>query len=111
MTASNPNVDEIKKKIAKAVDEIIDLKKTRSGVNAEIAAIIERMEALGINRHGLRFAIKYYESNEATREGFDIGYQLSREALGVSIQADLFQDLDKVKETAAGGGDATEETS
>ena len=107
MTASNPNVGEIKKSIVAAVEEIIDLKKTRGGTNSEIAAIVERMEVLGINRHALRTAIRYYESNEAAREGFDIGYQLSREALGVAIQGDMFQDLDKVK--AKGGSDADKE--
>lgn len=107
MTASNPNVDEIRKAIEKAAGEIGELKKQREAINADIASKIEKLEALGINRHAFRFAMKYLDSNDATREGFDIGYQLSREALGVAIQGDMFQDLDKVK--AKGGSDAEEE--
>ena len=101
MTASNPNIDEIRKAIEKAAAKIGDLKKQREAINQEIAAKIEALEALGVNRHAFRFAMKYWESNDATREGFDIGYQLSREALGVAIQGDMFQDLDKVKAKTA----------
>lgn len=105
----NEKFEIIKAAIFDAAEKIASHKKTREAINAEIAAEIEKLEALGINRHAFRFAMKYLESNKVTREGFDIGYQLSREALGVALQADLFDDIDAVKAKHSGEDDAGED--
>lgn len=105
MTTKDHNVKELEKQIAEAAARISELKKDRAAINQDIAAVIETLEANGINRHAFRFALRYWESNETTREGFDIGYELARQALGVPLQGDLF-DIEKVKTRKQGGDNA-----
>ena len=96
------NVDGLKKKIAAAIGNVRELKKDRQDTNAEIQAVRENMNALGIPKAAFDMAMRYLEWDEDKREGFDIAYALVREAGGAPMQEDLFQAADRMAAENAG---------
>lgn len=86
-----PN-DEINKIILKAIDEINEHKAVASSANAEIRAVIENLEAKGVNRHAFRYACKVLEMNDDQRQGLDLSYMLVRQAGGAAVQTDWLDD-------------------
>lgn len=89
------NLNELKREIVDGVNAIVRLKSEREGVNADKSAIVEKLEAKGINRHALKMAMQYAEMNETKRQNFDMAYELVREAIGEPLQGDLLKELDK----------------
>ena len=89
------NINELKREIVDGVNAIVRLKTQREGVNADKSAIIEKLEAKGINRHALKMAMQYAEMSETKRQNFDMAYELVREAIGEPLQGDLLKELDK----------------
>jgi len=81
---------ELNKKIADAVETINELKAQRSLINAQITAVIEDVEAQGINRHAFRFAMKFLEMATEQREGLDFSLAVARSAMGQPMQAEMF---------------------
>ena len=87
------NIDGLFEKIAEARDSIVDLKKKRGEINAEIKAKREGMEALGITKKAFDLALSHFESSPEQREGFDDAYILAREGMGLKVkgaQLDMF---------------------
>jgi len=82
-----PN-DVINQAVRKAVDDIETLKAERKNINAQISAIIEDLEAKGINRHSFRYTMRVLEMSEDQRGGLDLSYLLCRQATGMSFQHD-----------------------
>jgi hypothetical protein len=84
------DVKELLKDIRTGVDVIKAAKLERESYSEDISAAIERLESKGINRHALRMAMRYAEFDEDVRAGFDVAYQLVREAIGVPFEDQLF---------------------
>ncbi len=81
---------ELKADIRSAVDAITSYKEDRSATNADIAAIVTRLESKGIHRKALAWAMTYSEWDPDTRAGFDAAYALVREAIGSPFDGQLF---------------------
>ncbi len=88
----NDELEELKADISKAVEEIDTLKSDRQGINQEKSAIVEKLEAKGISRHALAMAMKYANWDEDQRRGFDLAYRIVRDAIGLPMQRDLFEE-------------------
>lgn len=82
---------DINKKIAAAVSKIDTLKKQRSEINSKISAEIEAVEALGINRHAFRHAMRYAEMSPEQRQGLDLSYATTRAAIELPLQIDWIE--------------------
>lgn len=91
MTSGN-NLSSLRMHIKDKVDRIRSLKNDREGTNADISAIIEELEAKGVNRHAFRKALAYMDMDPQQRRNFDFAYELVRESIGLPIQADLFEE-------------------
>jgi uncharacterized protein (UPF0335 family) len=95
------NISKLKADIAKAADKIIALKEKRRSVNEDIGAIKANMETQGIPRKALMDAIRYKEEDADKRKGYDLGYSIAREALGLPVQTDMFDEGEPVDAEAA----------
>lgn len=65
----------------------------RSNATHETQAYLEKLELNGITRKAFRMARAYSKMDPDDRAGFDTAYQIARKALGVPVQADMFDDL------------------
>lgn len=88
------NINDIKKQVSEAVENVNQLKKDRSGINADIQAVREKMESLGVKKEAFDMAMRYASWDPDKREGFDIAYDIVREAIGLpfNAQGDFFKD-------------------
>ncbi len=90
------NMQPIKDAAVKAIEKIIEkiqgYKDERENSNAKIEAEIAGLEAMGVNRHAFKMALKYSEMDENQRKNFDFAYNLVREAIGQPLQPDLFEE-------------------
>lgn len=95
------SLNETKQKVKHAVDEVNALKTDRASINADIQAVRENMQALGIKKEAFDMAMRYASWDEEKREGFDIAYDIVRDAIGLPVdaQGDLFEE--KKEEAAA----------
>lgn len=84
------NVSKLKEEIRKAISSVNELKKDREDTNAEMQAIREKLNALGIPKKAFDMALAYVNLDPDKREGFDIAYALVREVAGLPLQDDLF---------------------
>lgn len=92
--------------LTKTLDEIRGImvkinknKDRRAEVNADIQALRDKAVTLGIPKSALDMAMRYLDWEPEKREGFDLAYQLVREAGGLPVQPDLFSN-DERKERA-----------
>ena len=88
------NLTELKEFIKAQVDAIKELKAEGATFNEDIKSIFAKMESRGISKHAARAAMQYMSWDKDQRRGFDLAYQLVREAMGLPVQADLFDDLE-----------------
>jgi len=88
------NLTKLKKDIVAGIKKIAKHKADRTSSNDEIAAIRSGLEAKGIHKAALDMAIKYSLWDEDKREGFDIAYEIAREAIALPFnpQGDLFEE-------------------
>ena len=100
------NVGDLKKKIAEAIQSVKQLKLDRQDVNADIQAIREKMNALGIHKAAFDMALRYMSWEEDQRSNFDLAYALVREAGGVPMQEDLFQAAERMAAENSGKEEA-----
>jgi len=91
------NISGLMEGIASARDKIIELKKKRGEINAEIKAVRESMEAKGVQKRAFDLALSYFESAPEQREGFDSSYLLAREGMGMKVKG---AQLDLLEESA-----------
>ena len=83
-------LSELKTLIRSAVERIRQFTDDRATSNADIAADVAALEAQGIHRKALKWAMTYAEWDDDTRAGFDAAYALVRESLGVPFEDQLF---------------------
>lgn len=88
------NLQPIKDAAVKAIEAIKGFRAEREDTNAGIEAVITGLEAMGLNRHAFKMALKYSEMDENQRKNFDFAYNLVREAIGQPLQPDLFEEAD-----------------
>lgn len=84
------NITKVKDAIRDAIRDVTELKKDREDVNADMQAIREKLNALGIPKKAFDMALQYVNMDPDKREGFDIAYALVREVAGLPLQDDLF---------------------
>lgn len=82
----------VNRKIMDAITQINSLKAERKEINSKISAIIEGLEADGINRHAFRYTMHYLSLAEDKREGLDLSYVLCRTACGAPVQMDWIEE-------------------
>lgn len=93
-TQGGANITEIKKQGLNLAEQFIQAKKERTLINEKLGQIRAAAEELGIPKKAFTDAIKYKELDIDKREGYDEGYALMRETLGVPVseQLDMFDD-------------------
>ena len=85
------NISKLKKDVKAGVDKIEALKMDRTGINEAIGAIKADLEAKGIPKKALDMAMTYLNMDPDKREGFDIAYDIVREAIDLPVEhPDLF---------------------
>lgn len=96
------NISKLKEDISSAVKRITEQKLKRTGCNEEIASIKADLVAKGVHAKALDMAMTYMNMDPDKREGFDIAYDIVREAIGlpVSAQGNLFDGDGKMLATA-----------
>lgn len=82
---------ELDQEIVEAVQDIIEYKQQRKEINANIQAVIERMEAKGIPRAAFKNTVRESEYTEDQRKAFDNAVVVTRRAMGIPVQTDLFE--------------------
>jgi uncharacterized protein (UPF0335 family) len=87
------NLTETKDIIRNAVPRIVNLKKQRKEINADIAAEREKVNAAGVTKQALDHAIRVKEMDPEDRARFDEGYAIARDAIGVPQSRSLFDFL------------------
>lgn len=100
------NLSETKDIIRNVVPRIVQLKKKRADINADIAAEREKVNAAGISKHALDHAIKIKEMDPEDRQAFDEGVAIVRDAIHVGMSRSLFDMLDE--DTAKPDGEKDE---
>jgi len=87
------DIGDVLKECKDAIETITQYEKDRSEVNAEISAVREKLEALGISKKALSMAISYSKMSTDQRDGFDLAYKILRKAIGEPMrQIDMFKD-------------------
>lgn len=79
------NISGLKEDIAKWCDKHLELEKKREDVNASLAEIRAKAAANGIPKKAFADAMRYFKEDPDKRAGYDNGYILAREALGLPI--------------------------
>jgi hypothetical protein len=103
-TQGGANITEIKKQGLKLAEQYIKAKKERTLVNEKMGQIRAAAEELGIPKKAFTDAIKYKELDIDKREGYDEGYMLMRETLGVPVEAEQLDMFDDPDGGGEGGG-------
>jgi len=83
------NIEGFNEKIVSAYERTIELMSKREEINAEIKAIAEGMEAIGIPKKSFRDGINFKKSDPEQRKAYDNGVKVVRDALDVSPQYSL----------------------
>ena len=98
------NITKLKEDIYNGVKRINAEKEKRTACNEQIAAIKSDLEAKGVHKKALDMAMTYMNMDPDKREGFDIAYDIVREAIGlpVTAQGDLFEGGDEKGEAEDG---------
>lgn len=84
------NLTETKDIIRNAVPRIVNLKKQRKELNAEIAAEREKVNGAGVSKQALDYAIRTKEMDPDDRQHFDESYAIARDAVGLPQSRSLF---------------------
>lgn len=81
---------ELNAMIMGACEEIAALKLERKAINAEMQAVVETIEAKGIPRASFKICITNMEMTEDQRAAYDLGVLITRGAVGLPVQMDMF---------------------
>ena len=79
----------LRAEIASAFEEFKRIEGVVKGLNQEKAAIVEDLQARGINRHALRAVFRFWKMDPESREGLDLSMAICRRAIGEPIQLDI----------------------
>ena len=93
LAQAGSNITKLKKDIQAGVEKINSHIEDRTAANEAIAAVKSDLQAKGVHKKALNMAMTYMNMDPDNREGFDIAYDIVREAIGlpVTAQADLFE--------------------
>lgn len=103
------NLKTIKETVKKVFSAVDELKNERESTNADILAQREKLKALGIDKEAFDLCSKYMGWDENKRRSFDLAYGIVRDALGVPMQADLFDSLEDNADAIMDAGPPTED--
>lgn len=81
------NISDLKREIVVGVNTITSMKEDRKHCNDAIAAVKAKLETRGIKKEALVAAVNYMGWDEDKRAGFDLAYDICREALGQPFKA------------------------
>lgn len=97
---SGHNLTKLKQDIVEGIQKISQQKQERQACNEEISAIRADLEAKGIPKKALDMAMQYMNMDPDKREGFDVAYDIVREAVGLpyDAQGDLFAQTDQAQD-------------
>ena len=84
--------DKRAKQIVALIEKFTALKLKSKAVNAERAAIIDKVAAQGIDRKAFRDMAKQHETDEDKRLAYEASCRIIRKAFGWPEQGDLFDD-------------------
>ena len=87
------NLDVMKADIQRYIDDIIQAETERSVCNETISAARANIKSLGINTKGFAWALAYFKLDDDQRDNIDLSFAICREAVGLPVQADLFDTL------------------
>jgi uncharacterized protein (UPF0335 family) len=87
------NLTALKKHIKDGVDKIEKFKEQRSNLNDKISEVRTALAAEGIPKKALDMALSYMNMEPDKREGFDLAYTIVREAIGLKMEPDLFDQV------------------
>lgn len=106
------NLNEIKKAVAAAIEQVRGLKEDAKESNAAKAIVKAKLAAMGIPKAAFDQALKYLDWGDDARTGFDLAYQIVREAGGAPMRPDLFNNANQqtiaVLKDALGSNDMSE---
>lgn len=91
------NIAILKRDVKAGVAKIEGLKEKREAINDKISAIRTDMQAKGIPKAAFDMAMKYLNMDPDKREGFDVAYEIVREAIELPVQRDLFEEGESEK--------------
>ena len=74
------------------VDSVSKKNSARAAINQEITAEFSTSETKGLNRKGVKAALKYLDLSESDRDAFLLTFRIVLESMGNPIQKDLFLD-------------------
>ena len=77
--------------VRNAFDLLETIGAKRDALNAEKKAALSKLKAQHMNSAGITLAMQYCRLDDRQRINFDITYQFVRRALGMPVQADLFE--------------------
>lgn len=93
LNQAGANITSLKKDIAAGVEKLQELKDERQATNEAMGAIRSDLEAKGVPKKALSMAMAYLNMDPDQREGFDIAYDIVREAIELPVQhPDLFDE-------------------
>lgn len=105
LNQAGSNISALKRDVKTGVERIESLKDDRSAINDDIAAIRSDLQAKGIHKTALDMAMKYLNMDPDKREGFDVAYDIVREAIELPVDhRDLFDDASDGKVTNINDG-------
>lgn len=84
------NIEALRETVRVKVAEIARYKTERKKCNENINALRGDLEASGLHKKAIDVAMWYVNADPDKRQGFDIAYEVIREALGLPVQSDLF---------------------
>lgn len=88
-SANGGNIEPLKKDVRSAYDRITKLQEERKAINDKIGSVRSDLQAKGIHKTAFDMALKYMNMDPDKREGFDIAYDIVRDALGEPVQGAL----------------------
>lgn len=88
------NLSEVKDLIRNAIPEIINIDKDIKAKRDRRNELRSAIEAAGVPKKAFDYALKVRNMEPEDRQGFDEGYVIAREAIGLGVQRGLFEALE-----------------
>lgn len=85
----NPS-DELLEAVRDAHANIQNLEARRKEINADITAVFDGLQSIGVSKDAAKLAFKLATMDDKTRRHFDLSNVAMRAALGIQRQSDLF---------------------
>jgi hypothetical protein len=106
--AMGGNIGPLLKRVNEAATKVSKLKEKRSEINAQISEVRASLATQGIPKWAFDASLAYMEADIEKRQGFDEGYQIAREAMGLPVkgtQIDMFGADGKTAASATAKGE------